>query len=226
MTTGRSRRYREAMASDTIPARRERAGLCDLFQDVGPDQPTLCGDWTTRDLAAHLVVRERRPDAAIGIVVSKAAGYTEKVQAGVAESDWSELVGTVRSGPPFWSPTRIAKVDELANTAEFFVHHEDVRRAQPTWEPRILDAELVEALHGVLEKMAKRLVAKSPVGIVLEPDDSHAPITAKRAEPSVTVRGPIGELVMFVHGRQAHSAVEVFGDDDSVAAVNAASFGI
>ena len=214
------------MASDTIPARRERAALCDLFAELGPDQPTLCGDWTTRDLAAHLVVRERRPDAAIGIIVSKAAGYTDKIQAGVAKTEWDRLVDTVRSGPPIWSPTKIAKIDELANTVEFFVHLEDVRRAQPTWEPRELDDDLTATLYGVLGKMAKRLVKNSPVGIVLEPDDDHEPIVAKQAEPSVTVRGPVGELVMFVYGRQAHSRVEVLGDDDSVAAVNAASFGI
>jgi uncharacterized protein (TIGR03085 family) len=214
------------MASDTIPARRERAELCELFLELGPDEPTLCGDWTTRDLAAHLVVRERRPDAAIGIVVSKAAGYTDKVQAGVADTEWTELVETVRSGPPFWSPTRLAKLDELANTVEFFVHLEDVRRAQPAWEPRALDADLVAALYGVLAKMSKRLVKNSPVGIVLEPDDDHGPIVAKQADPSVTVRGPIGELVMFVYGRQTHSRVELFGDDASIEAVNAASFGI
>jgi uncharacterized protein (TIGR03085 family) len=214
------------MASDTNPARRERAALCDLFSELGPDQPTLCGDWTTRDLAAHLVVRERRPDAAIGIIVSKAAGYTDKVQAGVAAGEWDELVGTVRSGPPIWSPTKIGKIDELANTVEFFVHLEDVRRAQPTWEPRDLDDDLTAALYGVLGKMAKRLVKSSPVGIVLEPDDDHEPIVAKQADPSVTVHGPVGELVMFVYGRQAHSRVEVSGDADSVAAVNAASFGI
>ncbi len=214
------------MASDPIPARRERAELCDLFLDLGPDEPTLCGDWTTRDLAAHLVVRERRPDAAVGIIVSKLAGYTDKVQSGVADTEWTELVDTVRSGPPIWSPTRIAKVDELANTVEFFVHLEDVRRAQPTWAPRELDADLVDTLYGVLAKMAKRLVKGSSVGIVLEPHGGHEPIIAKQAEPSVTVRGPVGELVMFVYGRQAHSKVELFGDDESVAAVNAAEFGI
>jgi uncharacterized protein (TIGR03085 family) len=214
------------MASTPIPARRERDELCDLFVELGPDEPTLCGDWTTRDLAAHLVVRERRPDAAIGIIVSKAAGYTDKVQAGVAEGDWAELVDTVRSGPPIWSPTRIAKVDELTNTVEFFVHLEDVRRAQPTWEPRELDRDLADTLYKVLATMAKRLVKGAPAGIVLEPTDDHAPIVAKQGEPSVTVRGPVGELVMFVYGRQAHSRVEVLGDDADVAAVNAAGFGI
>ncbi len=214
------------MASDIIPARRERAELCDVFVELGPDEPTLCGEWTTRDLAAHLVVRERRPDAAIGIIFSKAAGYTDKVQSGVADDEWGNLVDTVRSGPPIWSPTRIGKLDELANTVEFFVHLEDVRRAQPDWEPRELDADLVATLYNVLATMAKRLVKNAPVGIVLEPTDDHEPIVAKDAEPSVTVRGPVGELVMFVYGRQAHSRVEVFGDDSSVASANSAEFGI
>jgi uncharacterized protein (TIGR03085 family) len=211
---------------DSNPAQRERAALCDLFTEVGPDAPTLCGDWTTRDLAAHLVVRERRPDAAIGIVLSKAAGYTDKVQSSVATGEWDDLVDTVRSGPPIWSPTKIGAIDKAANTIEFFVHLEDVRRAGDDWEPRELDADLTEMLYSMLSKMAKRLVKSSPVGIVLEPDDGRATIVAKQAEPSVTVSGSVGELVLFVYGRQAHSRVAIAGDDASVAAVIDASFGI
>jgi len=122
----------------TTPAQSERRELCDLFDEVGPDAPTLCGDWTTRDLAAHLVMRERRPDGAVGIVFSPAAGYSDKVQSSIANSSWPKLVDTVRSGPPIWSPTRIAAVDKLANTVEFFVHHEDVRRAGDSWDEREL----------------------------------------------------------------------------------------
>jgi len=212
-------------STDTNPAQAERAELCNLFEEVGPDAPTLCGDWTTRDLAAHLVMRERRPDGAVGIVFSKAAGYADKVQSKIADTDWAELVSTVRSGPPIWSPTRIGAIDKLANTVEFFVHHEDVRRGGEGWEVRPLDPELEAALTSVLSKMAKQLTKSSPVGIVLEPTDGE-PIVAKDAEPSVTVRGPIGELVMFVYGRQANSRVELFGDDESVAAVTDAGFGI
>ena len=212
------------MAS-TTPAQQERAELSDLFDEIGPDAPTLCGDWTTRDLAAHLVMRERRPDGAVGIVFSKAAGYSDKVQAKIAATEWDDLVDTVRSGPPMWSPTKISAIDKLANTAEFYVHLEDVRRAGDDWEPRELDPELEQALSSVLARMAKPLTRSSAVGIVLEPVDGE-PIVAKDAEPSVTVRGPIGELVLFVYGRQAHSRVEVFGDDESIAAVQAAEFGI
>jgi uncharacterized protein (TIGR03085 family) len=206
-------------------ARRERLALCDLFLEVGPDAPTLCGDWTTRDLAAHLVMRERRPDGAIGIVIGAAAGHAEKVQRAIADTDWETLVERVRSGPPVWSPTRLASIDALANTTEFFVHHEDVRRAGESWEPRRLDAELVDRLHAGL-KMAKRLVASSEVGIVLEPTDDRAPVTAEDASPSVTVRGPVGELVLFVFGRQQVSEVELEGDDEAVEAVRSGAFGI
>jgi hypothetical protein len=37
----------------------ERARLSDLLDELGPDAPTLLALWTTRDLAAHLVLRER-----------------------------------------------------------------------------------------------------------------------------------------------------------------------
>ena len=50
----------------TRHARAERASLCDLLAEVGPDAPTLCEGWTTALLAAHLVVRERRPDGGPG----------------------------------------------------------------------------------------------------------------------------------------------------------------
>jgi uncharacterized protein (TIGR03083 family) len=38
-------------------AQEERNELCDLMLETGPDAPTLCEGWTTRDLAAHLVIR-------------------------------------------------------------------------------------------------------------------------------------------------------------------------
>ena len=82
-------------------ARKERAALVDTMRATGPDAPTLCEGWNTRDLAAHLVVRERRLDAAPGILVPKLAGYTARVQEQVtASTDWSELLVQVAAGPP------------------------------------------------------------------------------------------------------------------------------
>ena len=118
----------------------ERAALCDLLLDVGPDAPTLCEGWTTRDLAAHLIVRERRPDAAMGIIVPPIAAHGESVRRRVRERPFDELVATVRQGPPVWSPIRLSLLDRLTNTNEFYIHHEDVRRAASAWDPRELDA--------------------------------------------------------------------------------------
>ncbi|RLE22753.1 MAG: TIGR03085 family protein [Actinobacteria bacterium] len=210
----------------STPAQAERQTLCDLFDEVGPDAPTLCGDWTTRDLAAHLVMRERRPDGAVGIVFSPAAGYSNRVQASIADVEWDQLVETVRSGPPIWSPTRFAAVDKLANTVEFFVHHEDVRRAGESWDKREISPELAEGLHSAVAKLAKQLTKRSDYGIVLEPNESLDPIVANKSTPSVTVRGSMGELVLFAYGRMEQADVELTGDDDAVEAVKNTSFGI
>lgn len=210
----------------TNVAQDERRRLADLFAEVGPDAPTLCEGWETRDLAAHLVLREGRPDGAIGVIVSPLSGYTDKVQGRIADRPWDQLVSTVRSGPPRWSPMRLGPVDRLANTIEFFVHHEDVRRAQPSWEPRDLSAEAREALHAALARAIKLLARKVPVGLELVPTDGGAPITAKRGEPLVTASGPIGELVLFVYGRTDHAHVTFDGTDDAVAAVRSAEFGV
>ena len=105
-------------------AQRERAALVDTMRTVGPDAPTLCGDWTTRDLAAHLVVRERRLDATAGVAVPFLAGYTAKVQRQVTQStDWDVLLDKIASGPPLYSPFKI--LDPVANMGEMFIHHED-----------------------------------------------------------------------------------------------------
>lgn len=86
------------------PARHERQVMCDVFQQFGPDAPTLCEGWSARDLAAHLIVRETRPDAAIGILVKKAEPYSEKVRRSVADKQWPDLIDTIRKGPPKVSP--------------------------------------------------------------------------------------------------------------------------
>lgn len=204
----------------------ERRRFADELLAVGPDAPTLCEGWTARDLAAHVVVRDSRPDAMPGVVVSAFAGYTERVQQGVAGREWEALVDQVRSGPPIWSPARLGPIDRLMNTTEFFVHLEDVRRAQPDWEPRDLDDDLVDDLHAALKRAARVLGRGAPAGIELAPDDGHDQVTARQAEPSVTVRGPVGELVLWMFGRQAHARVTYEGLDETIEAVRTASFGI
>ena len=120
-------------------SRDERRALCALLDETGPGAPTLCEGWTTLDLAAHLVLRERRPDAGAGMLGGPLAGYTARVQRKIAErTPYDQLVQAVREGPPRLSMFGLPGMDERANLVEYFVHHEDVRRAAPGWEPRVL----------------------------------------------------------------------------------------
>ena len=208
------------------PATLERRRFADELIAVGPDSPTLCGDWTTRDLAAHIVLRDRRPDAMPGVLVKALAGYTDKVQHRIATREWADIVADVRDGAPLWSPTRLDRLDRLVNTTEFFVHLEDVRRAQPEWSARSLPDALVDDLHAAIGRSAKMFARKAPAGITLRPDDGRTPIVANDRTPMVTVTGPVGELVLWIFGRQAHALVEYDGPAESIDALRSASFGI
>ena len=219
----------EARAPRTVDgmtlAQSERAALADLFDELGPDQPTLCEGWDTQDLLIHLVLRDGRPDAFAGTIVKPLQGWTDRVAAGYAKRPWSELVQRYRSGPPVWNPAGWGKLNELTNGGEMFIHHEDARRGQPGWEPRELDpasvAELEKMLGSGVSKLALR---KFPVGVVAElPGGRHIPL--KSGEPTATVTGEPGEIVLWLSGRDA-AKVTFTGDDQAVSGVQAGSRGV
>ena len=148
-------------------SRDERLALAALLAETGPDAPTLCEGWTTGDLAAHLVLRESRPDAAAGVMGGPLAPYTARMQQRLAAAkSYAELVAAFRDGPPRLSVFAIPGADEAANTVEYFVHHEDVRRGGDDWEPRELNADLTEALWKRL-RGARLFLRKLPVGVEL-----------------------------------------------------------
>ncbi|MER7839947.1 TIGR03085 family metal-binding protein [Streptomyces sp. NPDC096040] len=197
-------------------AKRERLLLADLLETAGPEAPTLCEGWVTRDLAAHVVVRERRPDAAGGALIKQLAPRLEKVMAEFAAKPYEELIQLIRTGPPRFSPFQLKQVDEAANTVEFYVHTEDVRRAQPDWAPRELDPVFQDALWSRLERTARLLGRGVPTGLVLRRPDGQTAV-AHRGAPVVTVTGEPSELVMFAFGRQSAAKVVVDGDENAIA---------
>lgn len=211
-------------------AQLEREALCATFTRVGPDAPTLCSPWSTRDLAAHLVVRERRPDALPGVVVPALADHTQRVQATYAANDWPALVDMVREGPPGWNPTRVPAVDDAINLAEFFVHHEDVLRAGADFTPdqkRHVPDEAQQALWARLRQAGQLMFRKSPVGVVLvTPTLGRRAVKGPTKLGTVVLRGEPSELVLYGFGRGAVAQVEVDGEPEAVAALAGASFGI
>jgi len=205
-------------------ARDERLALCALLDQTGPQAPTLCEGWATRDLAAHLVLREHRPDAGAGVMGGPLAGYTRRVQRSLTErTPYPRLVETIRNGPPKLSLFGIPGMDQRANVVEYFVHHEDVRRGAPGWEQRKIAADLTEMLWHRLS-LARFMLRKAPVGIELVRDDlppgdaSPQPvrITAKASTPVVTVTGSPAELTLWTMGRTSAAQVRLDGSESAI----------
>ena len=212
-------------------ARDERLALAALLDKVGPEAATLCEGWRTADLAAHLVLRERRPDVSIGNIGGPLQRRTARIQHAVAaRMPFPLLVEQFRTGPPRLSFFGLPGIDARLNFAEFFVHHEDVRRAQPQWEPRALSSGLTEEIWNRLSA-AGMLLRKIPVGIEFARDDqalgagSAVRKTVRPRTPMVTVIGAPAELMLWTFGRAGAAAVRLEGAEADVEALARARWG-
>ncbi|SDE21553.1 TIGR03085 family metal-binding protein [Auraticoccus monumenti] len=210
-------------------AQSERAGLCDLLDAVGPDAPTLCGDWTSHDLAAHLWVRETDPLGAPGIVAKPLAGLTEKRMNETKERwPFAELVDKIRRGPSRFSVFALPGVDEPANATEFYIHHEDVRRAgEAPLGPRDLDAETEDWVWRRLKLLGRAFFRRAPVGVVLErPEGPGEPLRVAAGEQTVTLVGRPTELLLYAYGRGRVADVTTIGDDEAVEKLRGSDFSL
>ncbi|QKG20172.1 TIGR03085 family metal-binding protein [Actinomadura verrucosospora] len=206
----------------------ERAQLADLLDELGPGAPTLLAPWTTRDLAAHLVLRENDALAGPGLVLPGPwSRFAERRQAALAAGDFTALVATLRSGPPpgFF---RTRWVRRVPNLIEFFVHHEDARRANGR-TPRTTEPALDQALWHALTRapwfLARRLRG---AGLELHWAGTTHTVRARRGHgrPTARVTGPPGELLLFMFSREDAAHVEVSGPAAAVQAVQRARLGM
>lgn len=210
------------MTDSADVARRERALLCDALDECGPDAPTLCQGWRTRDLAAHLVVRESRPDAAAGMFIGALKPHLDAVMRRTAAADWSALVNRVRSGPPRLSPLHYA--EGAANLVEFVVHREDVLRAQAA--PRAEDRTRAD-----LALVWQRLRASAPlffrrdcVTVECPGFGSWASRASADDSQRVVLTGSPVEVLLLATGRPHECTLE--GEPAAVAAFGARRRGI
>jgi uncharacterized protein (TIGR03085 family) len=185
---------------------RERLELCDLLLQLGPDAPTLCAGWTTADLAAHLVLREHfHPSSDARRAVEKAKGLPA-------------LVARLRVGAPL-VPWRLPRIRGVINGLEYFIHHEDARRANGR-DPRPPVADL-EALCWRMTGFGARRLARRirPYGLELVRADGQ-----RRRYGSgniATLSGPATELLLYLSGRRSAAQVTLGGAAGAVAAVEA-----
>ena len=207
-----------------------REVLAETLLAAGPDSPTLCKGWKTRDLAAHLYLRERKAAVGLGLIIKSLSKASDKATARLAgklttADDYAKLVNSFRAGPPALSPMKIKALDESSNLIESLHDTEDVRRAVDRWAPRALDEEYSDALWDELVKRAAILYRGVDLGIVLVSPSGPRHV-AKRAPVSVAIVGEPGELLMHAHGRTRHALVTFEGQPDAVALLQSAEVGL
>jgi uncharacterized protein (TIGR03085 family) len=209
-------------------SRTERAALCNTALEAGEQAPTLCGRWTVKDLVIHLLVRERDPLGAPGILVPKLEGLTDRSARRLAQQDFSSLVERVRSGPPKWSPMALPPLDRAVNTLEYFVHHEDIRRAGPDWVPRELTEREQKAVWKSIAVAGKGLVRSAgvPVEIRWAGDERGRSSVLRKGDDPAVVTGPPAEVALFLFGRAQHGPLEFSGPDTTVQKLRRSDLGL
>jgi uncharacterized protein (TIGR03085 family) len=204
---------------------RERAELCDLFVAKGPDAPTLCEGWATLDLAAHLLVRETDPRSGLAILGGdRFASLETKLMAGAKAQGYERIVERLRTGPPA-VPWRLPGLRPLLNEAEWFIHHEDVRRANGE-SPRTDRPDLDEALWRNVRRTARFMLRRvKGAGVALDAP-GFGEVPARGSAPNVRLVGGPQELVLYLSGRRAAAKVDITGPDEARAALESASLGL
>ena len=196
---------------------RERAQLCLRFDELGPDAPTLCEGWTTFDLAAHLVVRERNPLAAPGILVPQLAGLADRGMEHEKRKGYAKVVDRVRTGPPP-GPFAVPGLREQLNLVEYTVHHEDVRRANGMG-PRVDVDDVQESVWGKVRRLARFAIRGVPagVGIELARAGGGDVVRVRSGTRMARVTGDPIEILLWAYGRGDHAEVELTGAADELA---------
>jgi uncharacterized protein (TIGR03085 family) len=216
-----------AATADAPLDARERSDLCELFLAVGPDAPTLCEGWSTLDLAAHLVVRENDPRSGFVILGGdRFAGLETSLMDKARSQGYETLVDRLRSGPPLL-PWRLPGLREALNLNEWFVHHEDVRRAGADPRPPRTDRpDLDDTLWTMLRRMSRLMLRKvRGAGVALEAP-SHGEVTARGPGPRVRLTGGPQELVLYLNGRRSATHVDISGSDEARSILEAAQLGV
>jgi len=208
-------------------ALQERIEFAETLRSTEPTAPTLCGEWSAAQLAAHLVLRERSVTEALGWVPSERAHAVAQraLDAYVARTPYRDIVTAFAEGPPFWSPFALPPVRDAVNLLEYLVHHEDVRRAADGWVPRVLPSQRQEAVWSRLRWGARLTLRAMPLPVRLVWPD-HGEVSVGRGDAAVTVSGAPEELALVAFGRQPVARVEYDGPDDAVQRVRGADIAV
>jgi uncharacterized protein (TIGR03085 family) len=206
----------------------QREALCDALDAVHPSAPTLCEGWTAHHLAAHVWQRENDAWSVLGALATRRSGWIENAMAEVmTQRPYADLVSAIRRGPTGASPFRLPGVEAAANTIEFFVHCEDVRRGSGNNTPRPTDLALEELCWRRVPALAKVFLRSCPVAVWLDRDRPLGePVRIGRGPDIVNLSGAPSELLLYLFGRRRAAIVDVIGEAAAIAVLEARMLGV
>ncbi|GAA1491417.1 TIGR03085 family metal-binding protein [Brachybacterium sacelli] len=195
----------------------EREAFAATFDALGPQAPTILPGWDASDLLEHLLGRERYPHLLVGPRLPGPLGQ----RAVAAREDfrarpWAEQVELFREGPGRLSP--VGAVDRASGQGELLIHHEDLRRAQEGWEPRLLpDEEQARAWRAL--SLLSRVSVHVDADITLVSPQGGRQLRSRRSTGALRVHGEALELLLWVSGRDEVAQVRLEGDEGALQAL-------
>ena len=210
-----------ARAASSTPSSVSSCPSCQRTRPAGSDTPRAVEH---TDLAAHLVLREHDYVAAPGLVVPGAWGHFERRRVALKEIEFTELVATVRSGPPpglFRPDGRVGSRTSTSSTSTTKTC-----------------AEQTASDHANTARRGQRAVPqRQPCAAGSSPDGCAAWASNSSGQEqqghhrgaratSARLHGLPGELLLFLFGRRDAAHVEITGSSEAIEAVRLTPFGM
>jgi uncharacterized protein (TIGR03083 family) len=182
----------------------QRADLCDLLTGLDDDQwrqPSLCPDWTVRDVAAHLTLQQLGPGAVLGQMlkwrggIDRTTAHVARLRAAALTTDQliAEIRATIGSRRHTFVVTRLeVLIDILVHSQDIAIplgHHLDLPTgAAAVAASRVLSMRWPPPPPSVKKMAGYRLTATD---------------TSWSAGDGPTVQGPMAALLLVCCGRLA-----------------------
>ncbi len=179
----------------------ERSRLADLLEELSDSEwrtPSLCREWTVREVAAHLTLAHTGPLSAAGSLIRAGGGFNRMIrdtairQARLPVQEYPRrlrsMVGSRRTAP---------FITELEPLVDVLCHAQDIARPIGRPYPMPADAAVAAAEH-IWRRSFPFRAQRRLRGYELVATDAPW-----RAGVGVRVEGPISALLLLVSGRPA-----------------------
>lgn len=186
----------------------ERQFMVDILKKLTPEQwkaKTLCEGWSVEDLAAHMVSRERNIIGGIGLVVPGLHRLHDKRIERVSARGHQYILEKLSKYP--------SHMPASLNTAEFWVHNEDILRGELNMDRpppnKAVNVVLWSSLKGLVKVKKSLVVDIGNADLVNSETNEHIRIRFDKKPKITTITGTAGELLLFFYGRRKAAKVSI-----------------